>query len=947
MALADVLAATTIDAAFSTADRNTITASITTAYNGSATAKAMFDGWIAAGKTIEVDYGANQFRAFLNTGRIEIDLDFLKTVNFIDNNGEGHNFLPVSAITHEFVHAILGQSDNFNNVDYKGDTVTTMNTIQTELGIPLRNSYIGANLNTIITDGFEYTNGAAIDRSQAADNNFSSAAAGNSKDLLIGGPGANTKQSGNGNDFLFGGGGDDSLNGGNGTDTGVLTGDPVDYDVRLNMDGTWAVRHVRGASDEGNDTWSNIERIQFDDGETFNLAKNGLSFQADYAFVVDQTGSMGDDIAQVQATATDTINNLFNNDKLDARIGIVGFRDNTIGEPTQVLLPFTDQDSFADRKAAAQAGINSLTASGGGDFPETAFDGLLKALDGSMGDWREGAGTKRVVLFTDASAKDAFLAPTVATLAANLGASVTPGLTSSLGDFGSVDTFEFTSGGATASIYPTDGEYPPFKPTDTPVSDPGGSGTVQIFTIFVDDFVEPDPDLKMVSDDSGGGVFLVDDPTELVETLTDLIESANYSLTVNPGTVKEGNSGTTGVSYTLSRDRTDEAATVSLETRGTAGPGDVTGAPTDIEFLVGQSSKTFTVNVVGDTINEPDETFGLEITNITENATVGTAKVVSFTIEDDDTAGASGPTNRDDNLMGTRGPDNINALRGDDTVTGKAGPDRIQGSRGDDEIDAGPGKDTVLGGADDDTIVGGRKADRLLGNAGKDEIHGDAGTDFVAGGGGNDMLFGGKHSDRMFGGKHNDKLFGGSGGDNMNGENGNDSLFGEGGEDVLNGGRNNDVLFGGKFDDSLFGGGGKDELRGQNGNDFLAGNRGDDMLFGGSGNDFLNGGGHNDLLEGGSGRDHIIGKAGDDTIVGGPGVDTASGGLGDDIFVLTPAAGRLEVEDFRQGEDMFELRGGMSFEDLTFNNSNVLFDGQIIAVTMGMQASDLTDSDFM
>jgi len=749
MALADVLAATTIDPAFSASDRASITNSITTAYNGSATAKSMFDNWIAGGHTIQVDHNnIDHFRGFLNTGRIDIDLDFLKTVNYIDNNGTAHVASPVEGITHEFVHAILGLTDNFNSVDYKGDTVTLMNTIETELGIPLRNSYIGTNLNTIITDGFKYTNGAAIDRSQAADNNFNSGPAGNSKDLLIGGPSANIKQSGDGDDFLFGGGGDDTLDGGNGTDTGVLTGKPVDYDVRLNPDGTWSVEHVRGAANEGDDTWSNMERIQFQGGETFNLAKNGLSFQTDYAFVVDQTGSMWDDIAAVKATASGIIDNLFNNNSLDTRIGVVGFRDNTIGEPTQVLLSFTDQDAFADRKAAAQTAINALTAYGGGDFPETAFDGLLKALDGSMGDWREGAGTKRVVLFTDASAKDAFLAPTVAAFAANIGATISASFTSSLGAFGTVDTFDLAPIDTTDSIFPTDDEYPPFVPDDTPITPPAGVGTVQIFTIFVDDYISPDANLAMVSDDSGGSVFLVDDPTDLVNTLTSLIESANYSLTVSPGSVAEGDSGTTDVTFILSRDRTEEASTVTLETRGTADASDVTGAPTTVDFAVGESSKTFAVQVVGDTVHEDDETFGLEITDITENATVGTAPIVSFTIVDDDPLDTT-PGGTD----------------GDDSLTGGDGDDNLRGYSGNDTIDGGGGQDEILGDADNDLLSGGDGGDTLNGCGGDDTVSGGAGRDIVVGAEGNDSLDGGEGNDALFGRAGTDTLQGGGGDD--------------------------------------------------------------------------------------------------------------------------------------------------------------------------------------
>jgi hypothetical protein len=72
---------------------------------------------------------------------------------------------------------------------------------------------------------------------------------------------------------------------------------------------------------------------------------------------------------------------------------------------------------FADRKTAALNALKSITVGGGGDTPETAYDGLLKALDGTMGEWRTGAGTKRIALFTDTTAKDGALSAMVNKLA--------------------------------------------------------------------------------------------------------------------------------------------------------------------------------------------------------------------------------------------------------------------------------------------------------------------------------------------------------------------------------------------------------------------------------------------------------------------------------------------------------------------------------------------------
>jgi hypothetical protein len=218
-----------------------------TAYEGSSTAKKMFDDWIAvSGNTITITFDTNNAAAYANTGKVLLDVAFFQDNNYIDNKGTAVEDTLLSGLVHELVHALTGKVDNYGISDYKGDTVVLSNVIYKELGIPEQNSYISYDaVGNILDRGFAYTGGVAIDRSKSGDKDLSSWTAGISNDLLVGGPSANKLESGLGDDFLFGGGGDDFLNGGLfGTDTVVLTGKPTDYDIRLSADGTWTSEHV-------------------------------------------------------------------------------------------------------------------------------------------------------------------------------------------------------------------------------------------------------------------------------------------------------------------------------------------------------------------------------------------------------------------------------------------------------------------------------------------------------------------------------------------------------------------------------------------------------------------------------------------------------------------------------------------------------------------------------
>ncbi len=547
-------------------------------------------------------------------------------------------------------------------------------------------------------------------------------------------------EGGGGDDWLYGGGGSDVLNGGlGGTDTVRYDGNATDYNLTLLKSGIWAANHVRGDADDGVDFIKNVEKVMFNDG-TYNLTKGGLSYQTDFAIVVDQTGSMWDDIDAVKATSVEIVNELFADGKTDARIGLVGFRDTTIGEPTEIMLHFTDQDSFAERKTAALDGIASLYASGGGDRPESAFDGLLKALDGSLGAWRAGAGTKRVVLFTDAPAKDAHLAATVAGLAENIGATVTGTTSKELGNMGVTDTFELfipaTDISDASGFFPKPEDFPEYVPSDDPIEAPGSVATVSITTIWVGSGAT-DAYLASISEESGGAVLAAEDAEDVAEAILAIVKTPHFTITTPTYSVTEGGPGDSQeVTFTVARDRADGAAVVTLETTGRANDSDVTVPALDVEFADGELSKDITVTVNGDAMFEGNETFGIKIADVDIDATFGEDSSGFIILNDDVLRGS----NSDDVLTGKNGDDRIFGKGGDDVIKGKAGDDVVKAGGGNDKVKGNGGDDLLKGMGGKDKLFGGAGDDVLIGGGGRDMLKGQAGDDTLVGGGGVDRF---------------------------------------------------------------------------------------------------------------------------------------------------------------------------------------------------------------
>jgi hypothetical protein len=365
--------------------------------------------------------------------------------------------------------------------------------------------------------------------------------------------------------------------------------------------------------------------------------------------------------------------------------------------------------------------------------------------------------------------------------------------------------------------------------------------------------------------------------------------SALPTLSISPATLSqnEGNSGTTAFTFTVSLN-TASGQTVTVPytiNNGTATAGtDYIDNDGTLTFNPGDTTKTITVQVNGETAIEPNETFTV-ILGTPTNATLGPITQSTATILNDDVVTTnpgvlsfSAPTYTvtENGLQatltvvrtgGSDGAVSVRLTTANGTAT--AGNDYTSVNTTISFADGDTTAKTITVPILDDPLVEGNETVKLT----LSNITGGAtlGTQRTA-----TLTI-----------IDNDTL---TGGEPQIGTGGDDTLKGDGGDDTLIGRAGNDVLNGGRGADSLDGGSGADSLLGDFGNDNLAGGLGSDSLAGGQGSDIL------------------LGQAGNDVLSGGSGKDTLTGGSGRDKFVYTQFSDRGDlITDFTLGTDKIVL----------------------------------------
>ena len=121
----------------------------------------------------------------------------------------------------------------------------------------------------------------------------------------------------------------------------------------------------------------------------------------DVCLLEDETASFSDDIIHLQTAASDIYDNVVAASP-NAQFAVAGFRDYPIspyGSPGDYVYGLLS--SMSPLKADWINGVGSLTASGGGDWPEAQYDAIVAAANTNGGcGWRDNPSVTRVLLVT-------------------------------------------------------------------------------------------------------------------------------------------------------------------------------------------------------------------------------------------------------------------------------------------------------------------------------------------------------------------------------------------------------------------------------------------------------------------------------------------------------------------------------------------------------------------
>lgn len=216
----------------------------------------------------------------------------------------------------------------------------------------------------------------------------------------------------------------------------------------------------------------------------------------DLCFVVDTTGSMGDDIDDAKANMETILQHLAEKTE-DYRVAIVDYRDFPERSHASEDYAWKLQLDFSDKNEAITAAINDLDLGSGGDAEETVYTALIQAANLS---WRDNAKKVIIILgdappldpepYTDYTYEDVL----IALLGADIG----------------ID----------------------FEASDERVTDSMETGGINVFSIGADASEEAADFFEQIADSTGGSYAGVEEASQVGDAIVESIEQIELNQTV-------------------------------------------------------------------------------------------------------------------------------------------------------------------------------------------------------------------------------------------------------------------------------------------------------------------------------------------------------------------------------------------------------------------------------
>jgi len=429
------------------------------------------------------------------------------------------------------------------------------------------------------------------------------AVTGGGDDTLIGNALANLLNGNAGNDSFTGGAGNDTIQGGIGTDTAIFSGTLANYTIVWNSAAaTFTITDNRGGSPDGTDTLTGVENFAFSDQSVASSLYQGTGGTSLSIAATDATKSEGN-TGSTPFTFTITRSGVV------SAAGSVNWAVTGTGANAAGAADFggtlpSGTVNFAAGQTSAVVTVNVT-----GDTAIEATEGFTVTLSGATGGATIAGATAVGSILTDDVAPSLAIAAADAVKAeGDTGITAYTFTVTRSGNTSAAGTVNWavTGSGANAANGTDFGGTLP-----TGVVNFGIGQTTATITVNVaaDSTAESDEGFAVTLSGATGGATI----STASATGTILNNDGTFAIAATSASKAEGNSGTTPFTFTVTRSGpTTTAAAVNWTVSGvSADAADFGGTlPSGtLNFGLGQTTATITVNVASDAAVEGNETF--------------------------------------------------------------------------------------------------------------------------------------------------------------------------------------------------------------------------------------------------------------------------------------------------------------------------------------------------